>query len=70
MDNSSVLAGGKAECVGTCSGKKLGKLSFQCSGSLSAVGAMTSTQGRGEGRCRWSWACRRVSGEGNSGMSA
>ena len=47
MDNSSVLAGGKAECVGTCSGKKLGKLSFQCSGSLSAVGAMTSTQGRG-----------------------
>lgn len=43
MDNSSVLTSGKAECMGTCPGKNLRKLSFQCLGSLSAVGDMTST---------------------------
>lgn len=47
MDNSFVLIGGKAECVGTCGGENLWKLSFPCLGSLSAVGGMTSTQGRG-----------------------
>lgn len=48
MDNSFVLTGGKAECVGTwSSGKNLWRLSFLYLGSLSAVGGMTSTQGRG-----------------------
>lgn len=68
MDSSSVLMGGKAECVGICGGKNLWKLSFQCLGSVSAVGGVTSTQGRGAvERCQQSWECGRVNREGNSG---